>query len=369
MPFSDGSTVVPSCNQTSGLQDKDEVQNQTRSGTFNRPWNLCWKYRRVGLGCGLMTKNALGQGLGALISGASRRGAAAPVLAPGAVPAPPPAAPAGERVVRVPLSAITASPMQPRKHFREEQLTELMESIREHGIIQPLTVRRVNGTLELIAGERRFRASEKLGLKEVPVIEREATDREVLEMALIENLQREDLNPIEEAEAYSRLAKEFNLRQEDIAQRVGKNRATIANAMRLLDLAPEVKSLLSQGRITAGHAKAILGLRDAALQALIADKVVRQGLTVRATEKLIHAEQQAALPGKSGKTAADGTKIPGSTPRDSAAAIQRIQANLRHRLATSVTVHHTEKKGKIEIEYYGNDDLGRLLELLGVSAE
>ena len=319
-----------------------------------------------------MSKNALGQGLGALISGASRRGAAAPVLAPGASapPAAPPATeiPATDRVVRVPLSAITASPMQPRKHFREEQLTELMDSIREHGIIQPLTVRRVNGNLELIAGERRFRASEKLGLKEVPVIEREASDRDVLEMALIENLQREDLNPIEEAEAYARLAKEFNLRQEDIAQRVGKNRATVANAMRLLDLAPEVKSLLSQGLITTGHAKAILGMRDPQLQALIADKVVRQGLTVRATEKLIQAEQQSATAGKSGKSGSDSGKST-STPRDSAAAIQRIQANLRHKLATSVNVHHGEKKGKIEIEYYGNDDLGRLLDLLGVSAE
>lgn len=271
--------------------------------------------------------------------------------------------------MRVPLASITASPMQPRKHFREEQLTELMDSIRQHGIIQPLTVRRVNGSLELIAGERRFRASEMLGLKEVPVIEREASDREVLEMALIENLQREDLNPIEEAEAYSRLSKEFNLRQEDIAQRVGKNRATVANAMRLLELAPEVKSLLSQGRLTTGHAKAILGLRDPALQALIADKVVRQGLTVRATEKLVQTEQQASLPGRSGKVEADGTRSPGSTPRDSTAAIQRIQSNLRHKLATSVTVHHSGKKGKIEIEYYGNDDLGRLLELLGVSAE
>lgn len=320
-----------------------------------------------------MSKNALGQGLGALISGASRRGTAAPVLTPGAAPGPAasaePAVPTGDRVVKVPLSTITPSPMQPRKTFREEQLTELMDSIRQHGIIQPLTVRRVNGSLELIAGERRFRASEMLGLKEVPVIEREASDREVLEMALIENLQREDLNPVEEAEAYARLSKEFSLRQEDIAQRVGKNRATVANAMRLLDLAPAVKSLLSQGLITTGHAKAILGLREAALQALIADKVVRQNLTVRATEKLIQEEQQAGQAGKSGKTAADGSSPNGSTPRDSSAAVQRIQANLRHKLATSVTVHHGEKKGRIEIEYYGNDDLGRLLDLLGVSAE
>ena len=315
-----------------------------------------------------MSKNALGQGLGALISGASRRGTAAPVLSPGASPAPVEAAPiaVGDRVVRVPLSDITASPMQPRKHFREEQLTELMDSIREHGIIQPLTVRRVNGRLELIAGERRFRASEKLGLTDVPVIERQASDREVLEMALIENLQREDLNPIEEAEAYARLAKEFGMRQEDIAQRVGKNRATVANAMRLLDLAPEVKSLLSQGRLTPGHAKAILGLRDHALQALIADKVLRQALTVRATEKLIQTEQKAVLPTPASSS---GSKASATTPRDTEAAIQRIQGNLRHKLATSVTVHHGAKKGKIEIEYYGNDDLGRLLELLGVSAE
>lgn len=313
-----------------------------------------------------MSKNALGQGLGALISGASRRGTGAPVLSTPAAETPAPPPPVGDRVVRVPLSAITPSPMQPRKHFRQEQLVELMDSIREHGIIQPLTVRRVNGRLELIAGERRFRASEKLGLPEVPVIEREASDREVLEMALIENLQREDLNPIEEAEAYARLAKEFGMRQEDIAQRVGKNRATVANAMRLLDLAPEVKSLLSQGRLTPGHAKAILGLRDPALQALVADKVIRQGLTVRSTEKLIQAEQKAGLPTPAGL---GGSKPSASTPRDSAAAIQRIQSNLRHKLATSVTVHHGAKKGKIEIEYYGDDDLGRLLELLGVSPE
>ena len=143
----------------------------------------------------------------------------------------------------------------------------------------------------------------------------------------------------------------------------------MANAMRLLDLPPAVKSLLGQGLITTGHAKAILGLRDGELQALIADKVVRQGLTVRATEKLIQAEQQSATAGKSGKTTDDGTRSGGSTPREGAAAIQRIQTNLRHKFATSVNVQHSEKKGKIEIEYYGNDDLGRLLDLLGVSAE
>lgn len=326
-----------------------------------------------------MQKNALGQGLGALISGASRRGAGAPVLGtPGGTPAPAmPTAPEstqqseppGSRVLRVSLESITVSPMQPRRTFQEEQLSELMESIREHGIIQPLVVRRVNGKLELIAGERRFRASRKLGLTEVPVIEREASDRDVLEMALIENLQREDLNPVEEAEAFSRLAREFGMRQEDIAQRVGKNRATVANSMRLLDLPEGVKSLLGQSRLTAGHAKAILGLRDGELQSLIADKIVRQGLTVRQTEKLVQEElASAGRPAKSG-TPGKSAPGPGAAPRDLTATLQRIQSNLRHKLATSVVVHHTEKKGRIEIEYYGNDDLGRLLEVLGVSAD
>ena len=286
---------------------------------------------------------------------------------PGETTAPPEPAPIqaaeGDRVVQVPVSDIRSSPMQPRKTFRDEQLVELMESIREHGVIQPLVVRRVNGVLELIAGERRFRACQKLGLTEVPVIEREASDRDVLEMALIENLQREDLNAVEEAEAYARLAREFGMRQEDIAQRVGKNRATVANSMRLLDLAPDVKLLLSQALISPGHAKAILGLRDPDLQKLLADKVVRQGLTVRQTEQEVQKVQQ----GVGGETP-DRT-APATQERRVDAAITRIQTNLRARLATQVTIHHGDKKGKIEIEYYGNEDLGRLLEMFGINAE
>jgi ParB family chromosome partitioning protein len=316
-----------------------------------------------------MTKNALGKGLGALISGAAKRGGATPGnnSAPASEEGPGKAPEEGERVVRVPIAEIRSSPMQPRKTFRNEQLGELMESIREHGVIQPLVVRRVNGIMELIAGERRFRACQQLGLAEVPVIERTASDRDVLEMALIENLQREDLNAVEEAEAYLRLAKEFGLRQEDIAQRVGKNRATVANSMRLLDLAPEVKLLLAQSLISTGHAKAILGLRDAEMQKLLADKVVRQGLTVRQTEQQVQREQQdgAERSGSDG-----GRKAVSSEPaRQLSASIYRIQSNLRQRLATQVTIHHGEKKGRIEIEYYGNDDLGRLLDLFGVSAE
>lgn len=318
-----------------------------------------------------MSKNALGKGLGALISGAAKRGVVAPAAAaPGAgeeseAPATATETTAGDRVVQVPLADVVSSPMQPRKTFRDEQLSELMESIREHGVIQPLVVRRVNGKLELIAGERRFRACQRLGLAEVPVIERAASDRDVLEMALIENLQREDLNPVEEAEAYARLAKEFGLRQEDIAQRVGKNRATVANSMRLLDLAPEVKLLLAQGRISTGHAKAILGLRDVEVQKLVADMVVRQGLTVRQTEQLVQKEQQGAK--STGKGAKKATTTGGNATLSTA--ISRIQNNLRDRFATQVTVHHGDKKGRIEIEYYGNDDLGRLLDLFGVSAD
>jgi ParB family chromosome partitioning protein len=322
-----------------------------------------------------MQKNALGRGLGALISGAAKRGgpgmaeavpgtegAAGALMATGSE--------AGEGVSvgstgvnQVAITSIVPSPMQPRKTFRDEQLTELMESIREHGLIQPLVVRKVNGRLELIAGERRFRACQKLGLGEVPVIEREAGDREVLEMALIENLQREDLNPVEEAEAYTRLAKEFGLRQEDIAQRVGKNRATVANAMRLLDLAAPVRGLLAQGLITTGHAKALLGLRDAALQTMVADMVVRNGLTVRQTEQQVQKE----LAGTGSAPAA----VKAGKPKgpDLGAHLHRIQSNLRQHFATQVTLQHTPKKGRIEIEYYGDDDLGRILELLGIEAE
>jgi ParB family chromosome partitioning protein len=257
--------------------------------------------------------------------------------------------------------------MQPRKHFRAEQLTELMDSIREHGVIQPLVVRPVNGALELIAGERRFRACQQLGLSEVPVIERQASDRDVLEMALIENLQREDLNPIEEAEAYTRLAREFSLRQEDIAKRVGRNRATVANTMRLLDLCDPVRSLLAQGLLSTGHAKALLGLRDPSLQQMVADMAIRSGLTVRQTEQQVQKELAATTnsspPGKSpGK--------PSTNPSPSLSShLNRIQSNLRQHFATQVSLQHSPKKGKIEIEYYGDDDLSRILELLGVPAE
>lgn len=297
-----------------------------------------------------MAKSVLGKGLGALIS--SPQGGS-PALRPPALAQPAP----GDVVNRVSLEQVVPSPLQPRKEFVSAQLTELMESIREHGIIQPLIVRQVNGKLELIAGERRFRASRELGLKEVPVIVREASDKDVLEMALIENLQREDLNPIEEARAFERLAQDFNMRQEDIAQRVGKNRATVANAMRLLDLSEPVQHLVSSGKLSTGHAKVLLTLKDAEAQEKAADEVLRKSLTVRATEKLASAILNPPPP----KPVLDDSAV--------TQAIEAVEQRLMHHLTTNVSVQHHEKKGRIEIDYYGVEDLNRLLALMAVPEE
>jgi ParB family transcriptional regulator, chromosome partitioning protein len=299
-----------------------------------------------------MAKQALGKGLGALI----RKSEPTPV--PQAEIAPDDF----KRVRDVPLDMVVPSPLQPRLQFGESPLDDLVESIRQHGIIQPLIVRAVNGKLELIAGERRWRASSKLGLATVPIIEREASDRDVLEMALIENLQREDLNPMEEAKGYVRLAKEFSLKQDEIAGRVGKSRASVANAMRLLDLHGDVQLLVAQGRLTVGHAKAILSIKDQDTQLLASDQVIRRQLTVRAAEKLA----QSFLEGSSQNGDSGDSKK--AAPREVDIHIRAIANRLREHLATHVAIQHSAKKGKIEIEYYGDDDLQRLLELIGLGA-
>lgn len=299
-------------------------------------------------------KKGLGKGLNALI----KTPASVPVQSGGVDQADPGT---GERVQRLPLDKVVPSPFQPRKRFRDEHLDELVESIREHGVIQPLIVRDVDGRYELIAGERRWRASTKLGLDEVPVILRDASDRDVLEMALIENIQREDLDPLEEAEAYSRLAKDFGLKQDEIAQRVGKNRATVSNAIRLLELDKDVQLLVSQRLLSSGHAKAILGIKTKAEQKLLADIVVKKKFNVRETEKLVSEQIN-------GKTAANKTSKPKLSPQ-AETYIRQIQDQLRSRFATNIAIRHTDKRGKIEIEYYGNEDLGRILELLGVDID
>ena len=291
-----------------------------------------------------MAKVALGKGLGALIN---------PRVA-----SPTPAVEAGERIQHVALTDIIPTPLQPRTEFRGERLQELIESIRERGIIQPLIVRRKGDKFELIAGERRWRAATEVGLSQAPVILREASDQEVLELALIENLQREDLNPIEEAHAFSRLAHEFGLKQEDIAQKVGKSRASVANSMRLLELHPHVRSWLMQGRISVGHAKVLLAVKSHEEQIAIAENIIRQSHTVRAAERLVagHLAKQGAV-----RATRNGGGGNGMTP-----AIQHLQNRLQQHLATHVTLRHGEKRGHIEIEYYGNDDLQRILDVLGL---
>ncbi|MEM6912110.1 MAG: ParB/RepB/Spo0J family partition protein [Verrucomicrobiota bacterium] len=302
-----------------------------------------------------MGKQALGKGLGALINKGDQ---STPSRATeGASEA------ADNQVQRIELSRITPSPLQPRKSFREEVLNELVESIRQHGVIQPLILRRVDGKLELIAGERRFRASKLVGVAEVPAIIREASDQDVLEMALIENLQREDLNPVEEAQAYVRLAKEFGLRQEDIAKRVGKKRTTVANSMRLIELEASVQDLLASGLISVGHAKVILGLKSDEHQPVVADLVVRKKLTVRATEAVVADFNDAK--GGTRRGARNGLGTASQLPP----ALASVQSRLRDHLSTQVRIQHGEKKGRIEIEYYGSSDLNRLLDFLGLADE
>jgi ParB family transcriptional regulator, chromosome partitioning protein len=295
-----------------------------------------------------MAKQALGKGLGALI----RKNPSAP--ADGA--AQDEAILNGRHVREVLLELIVPSPLQPRTHFIEAPLDDLVDSIRQHGIIQPLIVRPVNGKLELIAGERRWRASKKLGLKTAPVIERIASDRDVLEMALIENLQREDLNPMEEAAGYVRLAKEFTLKQDEIAKRVGKSRASVANAMRLLDLHADIQKLVATGALSVGHAKAILSIKDHDNQILASDQILRRKLTVRAAEKLA----QSFLAPATDETAAK------TKPRELDIHVRALVNRLREHFSTHVAIQHSPKKGRIEIEYYGDEDLNRILERIGL---
>src|SRR5204862_1569176 len=284
-----------------------------------------------------MARSGLGKGLGALIgtpSVAARRDG--DELA--------------DRVHQIDLATIVPSALQPRKELAREALLELIDSIRQHGIIQPLIVRQAGARFELIAGERRWRAAQEIGLTEVPAIIRTANDLEVLELSLIENLQRADLNPIEEAQGYARLANEFGMRQEDIAVKVGRSRAAVANALRLLDLHPQVQVWLAQNLLSVGHAKVLLALKAPEEQLLAADTVLRRNATVRSTERLV-ARQLGIGRSRRKRRAAEQAVT--------SAAIEDLQNRLQEQLATHVTIHHGEKRGRIEIEYYGNDDLQR----------
>ncbi len=308
-----------------------------------------------------MSKPALGRGLGALLGGNSALTQPAP--APSSAPAP--AAPAidpRERVQRVPLDRVRPSPLQPRKEFSDEALKELSDSIREQGIVQPLIVRERGGYFELIAGERRWRASQLLHLPEVPIIVREADDRTVLELALIENLQRENLNAIEEAHGYSQLAEQFQLTQEEIALKVGKSRAAVANATRLLKLPVALQSYVREGRLSVGHAKVILGLPDDKIQIIAAERIIKDALNVRQTEGLI-----AKLQNRGQKVPGDGARVAAVVPAD--ANISRLEEKLREKFGTKVHLKYAQGKGALEINFFNDDDLQRVLEILGINAD
>ena len=293
-----------------------------------------------------MARSGLGKGLGALIgtpSAATRADTGE----------------SGDRVHQINLANIVPSALQPRKDFARDALQELIDSIRQHGIIQPLIVREAGARFELIAGERRWRAAQEIGLTEVPAIIRTANDLEVLELSLIENLQRADLNAIEEAQGYARLANEFGMRQEDIALKVSRSRAAVANALRLLDLQPQVQVWLAQDLLSVGHAKVLLSLKAPEEQLLAAETVLRRNATVRGTERLV-----ARLLGmsrsrrKSRRSGVESSVTP--------TAVGDLQNRLQEHLATHVTIHHGDKRGRIEIEYYGNDDLQRIVTALGL---
>ena len=256
----------------------------------------------------------------------------------------------------LPISQIENYAGQPRKYFDEESLAELAESIAEHGVIQPLTVRKLSsGYYQIIAGERRWRAARMAGLKEVPVVVIEADDRTAMELAMVENLQREDLNPMEEAEGYKALMDQYGMTQEQAAGRVGKSRSAVANALRLLNLSPAVRKLVEENKLSAGHARALLPLsqRD---QEKTAQTIVSTGLSVRQTEMLVKRLQSAQEEPEEAPSPAQPAEVDYVT---------EAERDLSQRMGRACRITQGKKKGRIEIEYYGVDDLNDLLDLLG----
>lgn len=305
-----------------------------------------------------MAKPALGRGLGALLGGNTLvQPAPAPPVQQPAIPIPAPDN--RERVLQAPLNKIRPSALQPRKQFSDESLRELADSIREQGIVQPLIVRARGDFFELIAGERRWRAAQLLNLPEVPVIMREADDRAVLELALIENLQRENLNAIEEAHGYAQLAEQFQLTQEEISAKVGKSRAAVANSLRLIKLPEAVQKYVREERISVGHAKVILGLADEKSQMLAAERVIKDGLNVRQTEGLV-----AKLQKRAGKSATQPETVaaPAGDPH-----VADLESKLREVFATKVQLNYAQGKGSLEISFFSDAELERILQILGVT--
>jgi ParB family transcriptional regulator, chromosome partitioning protein len=282
-----------------------------------------------------MNRKALGRGLGALLS--SDR-----TIDLGSEPS------------EVDLDSIVPGPMQPRTHFDEGSLESLAESIRSHGIVQPLLVRRREIGYELIAGERRWRAAKLAGLSRVPVVVKEVPDGSLLEIALIENIQRENLNPIEEAQAYKKLIETVGLTQEALASRVGRDRSYITNYLRLLRLPEDLQQLVTEGRLSTGHARTLLGLSHVDLQRRIARQIIDQGLSVRATEQMVH------------KAIEEKPKPPAS-PQTDDPNVRAAETKLRRALGTQVKIQMSgEGKGKIEISFFNTQDMDRIYNLLTV---
>ena len=306
-----------------------------------------------------MAKPALGRGLGALLGGNPPEGRIAAPIAP-ALPVPIPSINTKDSVLSVAIGKVHPCPFQPRKDFSEEALRDLAASIKEQGIVQPLIVRAQNGGFELIAGERRWRAAQMAGLAEVPVIVRIADDKAVLELALIENLQRENLNPLEEALGFSQLIEQFKLTQEEAATKVGKSRAVVANSLRLLKLAPDVQIYVRDGRLSVGHAKVILGLIRDEEQVLVATKIIQDSLNVRQTEELVTRIQKLAPP--------SGSSAKGLPPvRD--AHVADLENKLQERFGTKVQLRYRRGKGALEIRFFNDDDLDRILKIAGINID
>lgn len=281
-------------------------------------------------------KRALGRGLSALIPQAS-------VPVQGELPP-------STGIVRIAVEQIVRDPTQPRKTFDETKLRELAESIRTQGVIQPILVRRDGSEYRLIAGERRWRAAQLAGLHEVPAVVRDVTPAEAFELALVENLQRTDLNPLEEAEGYRRLVQEFGLTQEQVGERVGRDRASVANALRLLQLPDAVKELLASGALGMGHARALLGMVSGAELVKAAERIAREQLSVRETERIV-------------RTSRTSTSAPARRPAGSAAA-RAVVEDLQRRLGTKVRLEDRGGKGTLEIDFFSYEDLERILALL-----